>query len=120
MRLEVVSGTGVTLEPTFDYRFNEVQEKSINRTITGVLGTFVNSPGFTRFEVPISFISSSDRAVVNSWYNSTSTLQFSEDQGVSDVTTVRIMGEVEPFPQYADPYEFIEYAGMLVLESVIR
>ena len=114
-----ITGEEVTLSPEWSYSFSEIQNKEGNRTVRGNFTTFVHSPSHTQLKIPLNYVNSSDRSIINSYWQTATTIHFIEnDDNPTVVHTVRIMGDKEPFPSYIKPYAFLEYRGEILLESV--
>ena len=114
-----ITSEEVSLFPDWAYSFTETQEKHINRSVRGNLGVFVNSPTFTRLQIPVSYVSSSDKSIINSYWQTGTTIHLIENEDNPTVVhTVRIVGKEEPFPTFIKPYAFQEYSGTILLETV--
>ena len=94
------------------------------RTKEGTLYTYIEPGRFTRFTLPWSWVSSSDRSLVNSWFVSGLDLEFVlNDSFPSSLHNVRIMGSEEPLQSFVEPYGLgdsgvdVFYEGRIVIET---
>lgn len=95
-----------------------------HRTKEGTLYTYIETGTFRRFALPWSFVNSSERSLVNSWWVSGQDLRFILDSSFSSsFYTVRIMEVEEPFQAFVKPYGIGDSAsqplwdGEIVLET---
>ena len=91
------------------------------RTKTGNLFTYVETGRHRRFRLPWSWVSSSDRSLVNSWWQTATDLSFVLETSSFDV---RIMGSEEPFQSFVRPHgpgdgnATVFYDGEIVIETI--
>ena len=103
----------------YDYRFAEGIDRKDMRTKGGQLYTYIQNGSWTTLKLPASWISSSDRSLINSWWKTATNLLFFEDSDQSSTFfNVRIMGIQEPFQSFVKPYFRTYYAGEIILETV--
>ena len=104
----------------YGYNFTHNIDKKDMRTKGGTLFTYVTATGnFSRFNLPTSFVSSSDVSIINSWFSTATDLRFIEsDDFPNSYYTVRITGRVEPFTSFNQPYFRQYYKGSVVIETV--
>ena len=112
----------VTLDDTaqYGYEFSRVLDKKDIRTTGGKLFTYIVPDGqFRRFTIPATFVNSSDRSVINSFFVTGTDIRFIEDDTFANsFFTVRIVGIEEPFQNYVKPYFRQLYQGTITLEEV--
>ena len=107
------------LAPGWDYERVTARNRTDDRTRAGALYTTLNPGGFTRFRLPLSWVSSLDRSIVTSWWKSGAELLYAEDDTFPfSCHNVRIMGLEEPFQTSMEPHYQAYYAGEIVLETV--
>lgn len=94
------------------------------RVKEGQLYTYIENGTFRRFTVPWSWVSSSERSLVNSWWQSGQDLRFLLDSSFTNsFFTVRVMGDEEPFQSFVRPYGIGDsgsqpfYDGEIILET---
>lgn len=107
------------LNPDYGYKFEENQERRDIRTRAGALYTYIEDWGFTRFKLPLSWVSSYQRSLINSWWKTGADLRWIEnDDYPNSYHNVRIVGKEEPFQSFHKPYFSVEYRGEIVLETI--
>jgi len=118
-----VAGTNINsfidIFPDYRYSFPETKNQIDHRTLSGKLFSYKFFT-FNRFEVPLSWVNSDNRLLVNSWWNDNSNLVYFEnypDTSSGAGFEVRITNPEEPFPSYNRMYEYQFYAGSVVLEE---
>lgn len=113
------TGSYINLYPNYDYEFIKTLERQDVRTKAGNLYTYVDSGNWYSFKLPLSWVNSSDRSLVNSWWENATDLLFFENSDQSSVYyNVRIVGKEEPFNSFVRPYFQIYYEGEIVLETI--
>lgn len=106
------------LNPTYDYNENRTSERSEHRSISGQLFTYIYRE-YTTFEIPETFQNSVHVATIKSWYNSETDLIFiPRADAINTNHNVRIVGDEEPFTQYAEPFFQNKYNGSFTLETI--
>lgn len=104
---------------SYGFEQSEVLDRQDIRTKAGGLFTFIESGTFSRFKLPMSWVSSLDRSLVNSWWKTATDLTFLLDSDFpSSSFTVRITKNEEPFQSFVQPYFQQFYEGELVLETI--
>ena len=74
---------------------------------------------FRRFEIPTTFVTSSDVSIVSSWFSTGTDLRFIEDDTFANsYFDVRIVGTTEPYNRFIQPYFRQLYAGTITLETI--
>lgn len=112
-------GSYIAVLPEWDYERVTTRNRTDDRTRAGALYTTINPGGFTRFRLPLSWVSSLDRSLVTSWWKSGVQVLFFEDSDQSSLFSVsRIMGIEEPFQTSMKPHYQAYYAGEIILETV--
>lgn len=112
-------GSYINLFLTYDYNFTRTIDRVDMRTQGGALYTYLGSQRFRKFTLPLTWVNSSDRALVNSWWESGANLRFIEDSTYTgSYYDVRITGNEEPFTKYKEPYFQVYFDGQIVLETV--
>lgn len=113
-RLFVDSDNGVTLYPAYDY--SDRSEKVESRHVTRSGREFVYKWGDrVQIRFGVSFINSSDRAIVNSWWNTNTDLLFMEE-GATQVNSVRLVNDSQPIDSFVRPYSSL-FRGTIELGS---
>jgi|TARA_R110002012_G_scaffold293088_1_gene488653 hypothetical protein len=122
MLLGIPNSNYITLDTTatYGYRFIEQFDKYDIRTKGGSLFTYITAQGnYNTFKIPMSFVTSSDRSLINSWFSTATDLRFIEDNTFANsYYTVRLVGKTDPFTVFKKPYFRQFYDGELVLETV--
>ena len=120
--LGVPNSSYIALDTMADYGYNftENQDKYDLRTKGGKLFSYVTPAGkFNTFRIPLRFVNSSDRSLINSWFSTATDLRFIEDNTfATSYYTVRITGKTDPLNKFVEPYFRQFYDGELVLETV--
>lgn len=114
-------GSYITLTDKMDYRyeFAETLDRKDIRTKQGQLYTYIGQGNWRRFRLPMSWVSSSDRSLINSWWKTGTDLLFFEDSDQTSVFfDVRIVGVQEPFQSFVKPYFQTYYQGEVILETI--
>lgn len=113
-------GSLITVTPDYDYQFAETQVARADiRTRNGTLYSFIESGEFTKFSLPISWVSSFDRSLVNSWWKTGTDLRLVENSdSPSSFFNVRVVGNEEPFQTFVRPYFQQFYEGEIELETI--
>jgi len=107
----------VILLPTYGFSNTKVLGKVDVRAKTGALFSYIQG-SFTRVVLPETWVTSSNRTHINSWWESKTDLEFFEGGGSSSFLTVRITGDTEPYPSFVEPYFQEFYIGELILETI--
>lgn len=120
LNLDNIELRGYTqLAPEWDYERLTTRNRTDDRTRAGALYTTLNPGGFTRFRLPLSWVSSLDRSIVTSWWKSGAELLYVENDNFPfSYHSVRIMGVEEPFQSSMDTYYQTYYSGEIILETV--
>lgn len=118
MKLGPTSATLITVEPDYGYTFAKVKNEIQKRSQSGKLFLYRFSI-HDQFELPISWINSSDRSLVNSWWTSNVALQFYEDVDThpNSLFNVKIVSDSESFQNFIKPYQNQFYQGTILLET---
>jgi hypothetical protein len=103
----------------YGYTFTEELDKKDIRTKGGTLFTYITPAStYNVFKIPLSYVTSSDRAQVNSWFKTGTDLRFIEDDSFpNSYYSVRIVGTREPFTKFPVPFFRQYYEGEIVLET---
>lgn len=118
--LQVSSAQQVSIFPEFDFKEPDQKTQTQIRARSSRHYVYKFS-GFKAFDFSVTLVNSSFRAIVNSWWNTNTTLQFYEVQSgsaISDVSTVRIMNTSKPIDGYVLPYTTL-FEGKIRLETVL-
>jgi len=108
------------LNPSYAMRTSDVvMNRHWRRSFDGYLYE-VNAPGqTTRWEVPVTWVSSSDRAAINSWWMTGANLRFLlDDSYPASYHNVRLVGETWPLPRYQYAHHGEYFEGKLILEKL--
>ena len=118
-KLGPTSATAITIYPSWDMSKGREMLASRLRTRSGrgyvyVWGTY------NKLKLPLDFVSQANASIVNSWWETQLPLRlFVTSDGAtscSDVTSVRITGDSQPFTVYQMPYTEY-YQGTIELEG---
>jgi len=109
----------ITNETQYGYKFQKTLDKYDLRTKGGTLYTYITPAGtHTKWNIPMTFVNSSKRSQINSWFETGTDLRFIEDDSFANsYYTVRITGRVEPFTRFVKPYFRQYYEGEIVIET---
>jgi hypothetical protein len=111
-------GSYITLNPEYDYAFPEIKDQVDHRSLSGVLFSYKFNI-IKKFEIPESFVNSSNRSLVNSWWSDNTELALFEDfPDIGSGWKVRIINKEEPYPQFERPYFLTQHKGTLMLETI--
>jgi hypothetical protein len=107
-------------ETGYGYSFNERLNKKDIRTKGGDLYTYITPAStFNTWTIPMTYVSSSKVAQVNSWFRTATDLRFIEDDTFANsYYSVRIVGVRAPFSKFDLPYFRTYYAGEIVIETI--
>ncbi len=109
----------IVIEPGLAYRKARSIDRSNTRTADGTLHTFTGSVNSTRFEIPLTWISSKDAADLSSWWETGADLRFYEnDSSPASYYAVRMVGKENPFQQFQRPYPDQFLQGKLTLVTL--
>lgn len=113
-RLFVDSSTGVDVEPEYNYKEESQKIESRHRTRDG--SQYVYKWGdYTRIKFGVTYVDSSFRCQVNSWWGANQPLLWMEEGG-TDVTSVYLANKRTPVSGIMRPYDDL-FKGMLELET---
>lgn len=112
--LFISSGNEVTLNPEWDFEMNDRKVENIHRGRSG-RSTVYKWGSYKSWKFSVSFVTSRDMSVVNSWWNTNAELLFMES-GVSGVYSVRLMNKDLPVGRYVKPYTD-KFMGIIELET---
>jgi len=109
--IDIFPGWGTTQEKTW---INIHHQRRRN----GSLKSYQEPGEFEKFEMPMSWVSSGDRALVNSWAQNIMDLRLIPDSdSPSSYYDVRITNTQEPLTSAVKPYENF-YQGEIVFETI--
>ena len=114
-RLFVDSSNGVDVDPTWAYLELGEKVESRHRVRSGRSYVY-RWGGFEKFEVPVSYVDSNFKSIVNSYWDSNADLLFMEVGVASSVTSVRIVNEALPVGGRIAPYTD-QFIGVIELET---
>lgn len=113
-RLFIDSSTGIDVDPEWSYEDMGKKIEDRHRARDG--SEYVYKWGeFDRFKVPVSYVNSEFKSVVNSWWSSNVDLKWMEEGG-SVVYDVRITNSEKPINSVIRPYNDL-FSGVIELES---
>jgi hypothetical protein len=108
----------IVIEPEYSSTFTKNLQREDLRGREGQLFTYIEAGTFKRFELPWSFVNSSDRSRVNGWWEAGTDLELIIDSTFpSSLYDVRIVESEEPFDSFIRPYFNVLFEGELVLET---
>ncbi len=113
------TGSYINLSPEYDFREIKTLQRADIRTKEGSLFTYIYNGRHTEFKIPESWVNSSQRSLVNSWWETATNLEFIRDSDFpSSLENVRIMENKEPYQKFIRPYFKIFYEGRITLETI--
>ena len=119
--LGVANSSYVTLTnyAGYGYSFTENLDKVDIRTKGGTLFSYVTPASTSQsFKIPLSFVNSSDRSQINSWFVTATDLRYIEDDDFpNSYYSVRIVGNTNPFNKFLQPFFRQYYEGEIVIET---
>lgn len=117
-KLGITSVDAIQLYPDWDYTDGEKITRSEHRTRSGNYYQYKWND-YKRIAFKTSFVNSSNASIVNSWWDSQTTLiWFKIDGATVDCTSVMIMNNEQPFQTNVKPYT--EYwQGVIELEEYL-
>ena len=121
MLLGVANSSYVTLTnyAGYGYTFTENLDKIDIRTKGGTLFSYITPAStYQTFKIPLSFVNSSDRSQINSWFTTATDLRYIEDDSFpNSYYSVRIVGSTNPFNKFLQPFFRQYYEGEIVIET---
>jgi len=108
------SGNHVDLYPDWDMTDETTKVEDKHRTRSGALYTYKWGE-FFRKKFGLTDVTSSDAALINSWWNTNTDLLFTQDSGTT-VSSVHIMNKKTPLGGFMEPYDDL-YKGKIELEG---
>lgn len=113
-RLFVDSSNGVDIDPEYDLVFQDTKIEDRHRARSS--DAYVYKWGeYKRIKFSVSYVDSSFKAIVNSYWSSNTNLLFME-VGASAVYSVRLMNKELPVGKYIKPYTDL-FRGVIELEG---
>lgn len=112
--LFVDSDNSLQFDPEFDYADEERKVEDSHRVRSGGLYRY-KWASYRRFKFSMAFVSSSDAAIVNSWWLSNTELLFMNTSD-SAVFSVQLVNADKPLGQFQKPYVDL-YKGIIELET---
>lgn len=112
--LFVSSGSGVTIEPTYQYKEVDDKIEQVIRTRSGRRYNYLWG-SFKKWSLPVEFVTSSFKAIVNSYWASNANLLFKSESS-SAVYSVQLTNNTLPIGQLIKPYEDM-FKGVIEVET---
>jgi len=113
-RLFIDSSTGLDVEPEWSYEDRTTKMEDRHRARSSVEYVYKWSE-YNVFNVPVMYVNSEFRAIVNSWWSSNTDLKWMEE-GTAAVYNVRITNKNKPIGKHVAPYRD-QFEGIIELES---
>lgn len=113
-RLFVDSDDGLDVEPEWGMTEEDEKIEAVHRTRTGKRFHY-RWGKFRRWSVPVQYVNSEFKSVVNSWWDSNAALKWMEEGG-TEVYSVRIVNEEKPIGGFVKPYQD-QFTGLIELET---
>lgn len=114
-RLFVDSSNGVDIDPTWDYKEIGRKIESRHRVRSG--RSYVYKWGqFSKYEVPVTYVSSSFKFTVNDYWINNTDLLFMEVGIITSISSVRVTNKVVPIGSFVAPYTDL-FLGTINLET---
>jgi hypothetical protein len=122
MLIGIPNSSYITLDDIagYGYQFEKEFDKKDIRTKGGALFTYVTPASkYHKFTLPLTYVSSSDVSLINSYFETGTDLRFIEDDTFANsFFEVRITGMTAPFTKFMQPYFRQLYAGTITLETI--
>lgn len=110
----------ITFEPEYDFEPIIKAKKNEYRTVDGTLYTYQFGK-WNHWKVPLSWVNSWDKSVINSWWENREKLFFHDedhDTYPHSYYQVKIMNNESPFDRYQLPYFQQKFKGEMILETI--
>ena len=104
----------VSFYPEWDLKMDDRKIATTNRSRYGTRYDYIFG-SYKRCEFSVQFVSSSDRCIINSWWNANTNLSLT-DWASSVVCSGRLVNPTAPIDQYIQPYTD-QFMGSIQLES---
>jgi len=114
-RLFVDSSNGVDIDPTWDFANQDEKVESRHRVRSGRSYVY-RWGGYKKYNVPVSYVNSNFKSIVNSYWDSNADLLFMEVGNSSSVSSVRIVNGALPVGESVMPYTD-QFIGVIELET---
>lgn len=109
-----VSSYSLDLNIDYEIEYSGERLENVHRTRDG--GLYVYTWGtFKKFKLPVSYVNSNFRSVVNSWWESGAELVLTTENGTS-INSVQLRNKSIPIAKVIKPYED-QFQGTLILET---
>lgn len=110
----------ITINPSYGAELTETMvNRQDLRTKEAALFTYIENGRFNEFRFPLTWVTSSERSLVNSWWVTALNLELQLDSDFpSSKFDVRIMGGEEPFQRHHRPYFRTFYRGEVILQEI--
>lgn len=104
----------IQLYPEYSYRDEAEKIETVHRSRSGKEYRY-KFGDFGRWRIPLSFLTSSDAAQINEWWNTNTDLTYTEDGGTTTYG-VRLVNDKKPIGGFVEPYDDL-WTGTLELEE---
>lgn len=105
--LFVDSSNSISFEPEWGMSQPDKKVESTHRTKGGKLYRY-KWGGYNQFKFGLNYVSSSDAAIVNSWWDSNTELLFIDEDDATTLSSVYLMNTTKPLTVRPKPY--LEYS----------
>ena len=113
-RLFIDSDNGVDVNPLYDYVEVDKKVESRHRTRSG--NEYAYKFGdYQHIKMSVTYVDSTFKAIVNSWWNSNADLLFMEEGG-TEISSVHLINKELPIGKFMKPYTD-QFGGKIELGS---
>lgn len=104
-QLGISSANAITIYPEFKMKPDKKQIRNEHRSKSGRLRLY-KWGDYERFSLPLSFVPTSEAAIINSWWDTnTELLLFINSDSTIAVHSVMILNKESPINEYQAPYQ---------------
>jgi len=109
----------IQIKPGYGYKNKRTLDRILSRGIDGDLRVYTGPGEHRRISAPVSWVSSADASVINSWWQTGTSLRFIEnDNYTNSYQNVRIIGNKQPLDQHQYMHYGEYLTGTLIMETV--
>ena len=116
-RLFIDSSTGIDIDPEYDYKDGGAKIEDVHRAKSGVQWRYLWGD-YDKIEFSVMHVSSSFKAVVNSWWSTNTDLKFMQVGVAASELDVHITNKSKPIDKVIKPYTD-EFKGKFILETYL-
>lgn len=111
----------IDLKPSYATRMEENKPSKTFRTRSGKLHIYKTNSAFYKFNFPLTLVSSFNTSLINSWWESKSTIKvyFKQADFPNSGHNTQAINKEQPLNQYENPFFQDKYRGTLQLETSV-